>query len=79
MTRPTRRFLSLNKHSSVLTQHERRGGARAMLVPCGVDGDRLMKPQVGIASVWWEGNPCNMHLLDLSARESDQRSSNPSN
>ena len=23
--------------------------------------------QVGIASVWWEGNPCNMHLLDLSA------------
>lgn len=23
------------------------------------------KPHVGIASVWWEGNPCNMHLLDL--------------
>lgn len=22
-------------------------------------------PQVGIASVWWEGNPCNMHLLDM--------------
>ena len=27
----------------------------------------LNKPQIGIASVWWEGNPCNMHLLDLSA------------
>ena len=27
----------------------------------------LQKPQIGIASVWWEGNPCNMHLLDLSA------------
>jgi dihydroxy-acid dehydratase len=24
------------------------------------------KPQVGICSVWWEGNPCNMHLLGLS-------------
>ena len=24
------------------------------------------KPQVGIASVWYEGNPCNMHLLDLA-------------
>ena len=23
------------------------------------------KPQVGISSVWWEGNPCNQHLLDL--------------
>jgi dihydroxy-acid dehydratase len=29
------------------------------------EGD-MNKPQVGIASVWWEGNPCNMHLLDLS-------------
>ena len=24
-------------------------------------------PQVGISSVWWEGNPCNMHLNDLAA------------
>lgn len=22
--------------------------------------------QVGISSVWWEGNPCNMHLHDLA-------------
>ena len=26
----------------------------------------MNKPQVGIASMWYEGNPCNMHLLDLS-------------
>src|SRR2546421_2536577 len=26
------------------------------------------KPQVGIASVWFEGNPCNMHLLSLAAK-----------
>ncbi|KAJ8605377.1 hypothetical protein CTAYLR_002383 [Chrysophaeum taylorii] len=58
----------LNKYSRVLTEHERRGGAQAMLVPCGVSGRRLGLPQVGIASVWWEGNPCNMHLLDLSAK-----------
>jgi len=38
-----------------------------MLVPCGVSKERLNSAQVGIASVWWEGNPCNMHLLDLSA------------
>ena len=23
--------------------------------------------QIGISSVWWEGNPCNMHLNDLAA------------
>ena len=28
----------------------------------------MQKPQVGIASVWYEGNPCNMHLLDLAAK-----------
>ena len=56
-----------NKYSATLTQHARRGGAQAMLVPCGVDSAaKLAQPQVGIASVWWEGNPCNMHLLELS-------------
>lgn len=39
-----------------------------MLYAAGVpDRDAMRKsPQVGIASVWWEGNPCNMHLLDLA-------------
>lgn len=38
-----------------------------MLFAAGIpDRDAMAKsPQVGIASVWWEGNPCNMHLLDL--------------
>jgi dihydroxy-acid dehydratase len=26
----------------------------------------MNKPQVGIASMWYEGNPCNMHLLNLA-------------
>lgn len=38
-----------------------------MLYAAGVPSREMMKnaPHVGIASVWWEGNPCNMHLLDL--------------
>lgn len=38
-----------------------------MLYAAGVPDKNTMKksPQVGVASVWWEGNPCNMHLLDL--------------
>jgi len=55
-----------NRYSATLTAHARRGGAQAMLVPCGVDDEKLARPQVGVASIWWEGNPCNMHLLDLS-------------
>jgi dihydroxy-acid dehydratase len=39
-----------------------------MLRACGVGDADLGTPQVGIASMWWEGNPCNMHLLELSAR-----------
>ncbi|KAI5294633.1 hypothetical protein KEM52_003557 [Ascosphaera acerosa] len=39
-----------------------------MLYGAGVPDEQAMKnsPQVGIGSVWWEGNPCNMHLLDLA-------------
>ena len=38
-----------------------------MLYAAGVPDREAMrtKPHVGVASVWWEGNPCNMHLLDL--------------
>jgi len=37
-----------------------------MLHATGLTSDDLSRPQVGIASMWWEGNPCNMHLLDLA-------------
>ncbi|KAK3358439.1 hypothetical protein B0T24DRAFT_644353 [Lasiosphaeria ovina] len=38
-----------------------------MLYGAGVPNEDMMKnaPHVGIATVWWEGNPCNTHLLDL--------------
>ena len=38
-----------------------------MLHATGLTSEDLDKAQVGIASMWWEGNPCNMHLLGLSA------------
>ena len=37
-----------------------------MLYATGLKPEDMNKAQVGIASVWWEGNPCNMHLLDLA-------------
>lgn len=37
-----------------------------MLHATGLDAADLNKAQVGIASMWWDGNPCNMHLLGLS-------------
>ena len=39
-----------------------------MLYGTGMTDKDMAKPQVGIASVWFEGNTCNMHLLDLAAR-----------
>ncbi|HCO12732.1 MAG TPA: dihydroxy-acid dehydratase, partial [Gemmatimonadetes bacterium] len=37
-----------------------------MLYAAGLKDEDLDKPQVGIASMWWDGNPCNMHLLNLA-------------
>ncbi|KAK0619293.1 dihydroxyacid dehydratase-like protein [Immersiella caudata] len=56
----------LNKVSSTITQHKSQGASQAMLYATGMTEDDMNKPQVGISSVWYEGNPCNMHLLDLS-------------
>ncbi|MBY0585957.1 dihydroxy-acid dehydratase [bacterium] len=57
----------LNKFSRNITQPKHQGVSQAMLYATGMSEEDMNKPQVGIASVWWEGNPCNMHLLDLSA------------
>ena len=39
-----------------------------MLYATGLCEQDMDKPQVGIASVWFEGNPCNMHLLQLAEK-----------
>src|SRR5271154_6821859 len=56
----------LNKYSAHITQPKSQGASQAMLYATGMTEADLSKPQVGIASVWVEGNPCNMHLLDLA-------------
>jgi dihydroxy-acid dehydratase len=58
--------MPLNAFSARLTQAPAQVGSRAMLFATGLTEADLDKPQVGIASMWFEGNPCNMHLLDLS-------------
>ncbi|MBX3441889.1 MAG: dihydroxy-acid dehydratase [Planctomyces sp.] len=57
----------LNKVSAHVTQPRSQGASQAMLYATGLTEDDMQKPQVGIGSVWYEGNPCNMHLLDLGA------------
>src|SRR3954447_10926390 len=58
----------LNKFSGKLTQPAIQGASQAMLLATGLSLADLNKPQVGICSVWYEGNPCNMHLGDLGNR-----------
>lgn len=58
----------LNKYSSRITQPKSQGASQAMLYATGMTGQDMSKAQVGISSVWYEGNPCNMHLLDLAAK-----------
>ena len=67
----------LNKVSSRITQPRSQGASQAMLYATGLTREDMDKAQVGIASMWWQGNPCNMHLNDLAdqiatgVRESD--------
>jgi dihydroxy-acid dehydratase len=57
----------LNKYSSRVTQPPTQGSSQAMLYATGLSEEDMNRPQIGIASMWFEGNPCNMHLLDLAA------------
>ncbi|KAL4961949.1 dihydroxy-acid dehydratase ILV3 [Aspergillus stella-maris] len=56
----------LNKVSRHITQPVSQGASQAMLYATGLTEADMNKAQVGISSVWYSGNPCNMHLLDLS-------------
>jgi dihydroxy-acid dehydratase len=61
-------YSSSNKFSARITQPKQQGASQAMLLATGITRKDLQKPQVGISSVWYEGNPCNMHLLDLAGK-----------
>lgn len=56
----------LNKYSKTLTQDETQPAAQAMYYAIGFTEADFNKAQVGIASMGWDGNPCNMHLNDLA-------------
>jgi dihydroxy-acid dehydratase len=56
----------LNKYSKILTQDETQPAAQAMLYGIGLTEDDLKKPQIGVCSMGYDGNTCNMHLNDLA-------------
>lgn len=58
----------LNKFSSRITQPRSQGASQAMLYATGMTEEDMNKAQVGISSVWYEGNSCNMHLNKLAAK-----------
>src|SRR6476661_4347215 len=58
----------LNKFSSRVTQPKSQGASQAMLYGTGMSEADMQKPQVGIVSMWYEGNTCNMHLDLLASR-----------
>ncbi len=56
----------LNKYSKTLTQDETQPAAQAMLYGIGLTEEDLKKPQIGVCSMGYDGNTCNMHLNDLA-------------
>lgn len=58
--------MELNKYSKNVTQNETLPASQAMFYALGLTEEDLKKPQVGIVSTGYEGNPCNMHLNDLA-------------
>src|SRR6201995_2164932 len=57
----------LNLISARITEPRSQGASQAQLHGTGLTFEDLQKPQIGIASMWFEGNTCNMHLNDLAA------------
>ena len=58
----------LNKYSKTLTQDETQPAAQAMYYAIGFKEEDFNKAQVGVVSMGWDGNPCNMHLNDLATK-----------
>ena len=58
----------LNKYSSRITEPKSQGASQAMLYGTGMTEEDMLKAQVGISSIWYEGNTCNMHLLKLAEK-----------
>ena len=61
----------LNKYSSIVTGDPSQGASQAMLYATGFSDEDFDRAQIGVGSVWWSGNPCNMHLMELNNRCSE--------
>jgi dihydroxy-acid dehydratase len=57
----------LNKYSKTITQDPTQPAAQAMLYGIGMTEEQMNQPLIGIASMGYDGNTCNMHLNDLAA------------
>ena len=66
MNSSTTEEIELNKYSKVLTQDPTQPAAQAMLYGIGLTDEDMQKAQVGIVSMGYDGNTCNMHLNDLA-------------
>ncbi len=64
-------MIKLNRYSAKITGPKSQGASQAMLYGTGLTPADMDKAQVGIGSVWFEGNTCNMHLLDLAGLVKD--------
>ncbi len=58
----------INEISAKITQPKSQGASQAMLYATGMTETDMSKAQVGISSVWYDGNSCNMHLMDLATK-----------
>jgi dihydroxy-acid dehydratase len=58
--------MELNKYSKTITQDQTQPAAQAMFYGIGLNDDDLKKAQVGVVSMGYDGNTCNMHLNDLA-------------
>lgn len=58
---------TLNRYSRLITESVEHGSAQAMLYATGLNAETLTRPQIGIGAVWFEGNPCNMHIDGLAS------------
>jgi dihydroxy-acid dehydratase len=59
--------MELNKYSKTITQDPTQPAAQAMFYGIGLTDEDMAKGQVGVASMGWDGNTCNMHLNELAA------------
>src|SRR5580698_3279936 len=65
-TNETNETVELNRYSKILTQDPTQPASQAMLYGIGLTDEDMKKAQVGVASMGYDGNTCNMHLNDLA-------------